>query len=143
VPTATPTPTATPSPTATPVPTPTPTPIPPGTFVGGPITFNDSGAATPYPSTILVSGIGNSTTSVTLTLNNFQRSARPDDVDMLLVSPTGATFIVFSDVGGNGGATGTLTITLSDAAVAFLPDNGPLISRTFKPTNESNNETGP
>jgi hypothetical protein len=106
-------------------------------FAGGAITFNDTATATPYPSSILVSGLFNQITSVTLTLTNFTRSARPDDIDILLVGPTGATLLVFSDVGGNGGATGTLTFTLSDLAGSFLPDSGPLVSGTFKPTNES------
>jgi hypothetical protein len=116
-------------------------------FAGGPITFNDGATSffpgTPYPSTILVSGLLPQISSITLTLTNFTRSGRPDDVDILLVGPTGASLIVFSDVGGNGGATGTLTFTLSDLAGSFLPDGGPLVSGTFKPTNESTNETGP
>jgi hypothetical protein len=56
---------------------------------------------------------------------------------MLLVGPTGATFIVFSDVGGTGAATGPFTFVLSDAGATFLPDAGPFVSGTFKPTNES------
>ncbi len=116
------------------------------TFTGAGITFNDGAtspaAGTPYPGTINVSGLQNSIVNITLTLNGFVRSARPDDVDMLLVSPTGRTLIFFSDVGGNGTtSTGSLTITLSDAAAAFLPDAGPLASGTFRPTNESLQET--
>lgn len=116
-------------------------------FTGGSFTLTDpasgssaSQTANPYPGSINVTGLGTIPTSgsnVTLTLTNFARSARPDDLDMLLVGPTGASLIIWSDVGGSGGSTGTLTITLSDAAASFLPDSGPLVSGTFKPTNES------
>src|ERR1700704_2719105 len=109
------------------------------TFTGGAITFNDGATSptpgSPYPSSIVVSGLFTSLSSITLTLTNFTRSARPDDLDMLLVGPTGATLIVFSDVGGLGGA-GPITITLSDLAGTFLPDTTALSGGTFKPTNE-------
>ena len=111
------------------------------TFTGGAITFNDGATSptpgSPYPSSIVVSGLFTSLSSITLTLTNFTRSARPDDLDMLLVGPTGATLIVFSDVGGTGAATGPFTFVLSDAGATFLPDAGPFASGTFKPTNES------
>lgn len=104
-------------------------------FVGGPIAFNDTATSVPYPSSIVVAGLGASLSSITLTLTNFTRSARTDDLDMLLVGPTGATLIVFSDLGGLGGA-GPITITLADGN-PFLPDAGPLVGGTFRPTNES------
>lgn len=107
------------------------------TFTGGAITVNDTATASPYPSTIVVSGLFTSLTSITLTLTNFSRSSRPDDLDMLLVGPTGATLIVFSDVGGTGAATGPFTFVLSDAGATFLPDATSFTSGTFKPTNES------
>ena len=106
------------------------------TFTGGAITFNDTATSVPYPSTIVVSGLFTSLSSITLTLTNFTRSSRCDDLDMLLVGPTGATLIVFSDVGGLGGA-GPITIVLSDLGAGFLSDGGPLTAGTFKPTNES------
>ena len=118
-------------------------------FLGGPFTLTDpqpgpplatTTLATPYPGNIVVANLATiplTGSNVTLTINSFARSGRPDDLDMLLVGPTGASLIVWSDVGGNGGATGTLTITLSDLGATFLPDVGPLVSGTFKPTNES------
>jgi hypothetical protein len=116
------------------------------TFVGGMIGFNDGATAptpaSPYPSSILVAGLGPQISSITLTLTGFTRSARPDDLDMLLVGPTGASFIVFSDVGGTGAATGPFTFVLSDAGATFLPDAGPFTSGTFKPTNESTAQDG-
>ena len=118
-------------------------------FLGGPFTLTDPATgtgtdqftATPYPGNIVVANLATipsgTGSNVTLTINSFARSGRPDDLDMLLVGPTGASLIVWSDVGGNGGPTGTLTITLSDLGASFLPDVGPLVSGTFKPTNVS------
>ena len=110
-------------------------------FLGGPFTLTDPQVtATPYPGNIVVANLETiplTGSNVTLTINSFARSGRPDDLDMLLVGPTGASLIVWSDVGGTGGPTGTLTITLSDLGASFLPDAGPLASGTFKPTNES------
>ena len=111
-------------------------------FLGDPFTLTDpQTTATPYPGNIVVANLETiplTGSNVTLTINSFARSGRPDDLDMLLVAPTaGANLIVWSDVGGTGGATGTLTITLSDSGASFLPDAGPLASGTFKPTNQS------
>jgi len=98
------------------------------------ITINDAAAATPYPSDIVVSGLGN-LTAVTVTLTGINHSF-PDDIDMLLVGPQGQKAIVFSDVGGGPDLTGnSYNITLDDAALLPLPDTGTLASGTFQPTN--------
>ena len=117
-------------------------------FLGGPFTLTDPASgppvtatlATPYPGNIVVANLATiplTGSNVTLTINSFARSGRPDDLDMLLVAPTGASLIVWSDVGGTGGAIGPLTITLSDLGASFLPVDSPLASGTFKPTNDS------
>ena len=115
------------------------------TFTGGALTLNDAtttgpGLANPYPGTVHVSGLQNIAapgTHVTLTINNFSRpSGRTDDLDMLLVGPTGASLIFWSDVGGNGTIAVNVTLTLSDTAASFLPDATTLTSGTFKPTTE-------
>jgi len=97
------------------------------------ITINASGIASPYPSDISVSGQTGLITSVTVTLNDINHT-RPDDMDILLVAPGGQNAIILSDVGGNPAAS-NVTLTLDDAAAASLPDSGPLVSGTFKPTN--------
>lgn len=51
-----------------------------------PITIPESGAASPYPSNIAVSGLNGSVVKATVTLNNFSR-AYPSDVGVLLVAP--------------------------------------------------------
>src|SRR5437867_3850721 len=60
-----------------------------------PITINDPlptpAPANPYPSNISVSGLTGTISKVTVTLTNLTEP-RPDDLDLLLVGPTGATF---------------------------------------------------
>jgi hypothetical protein len=51
-----------------------------------PIVVPDSGAATPYPSTINVPGLSAAVTDVDVTLNNVTHTF-PDDTDILLVGP--------------------------------------------------------
>ena len=99
-----------------------------------PIIINDGDAATPYPSDILVSGLG-PVEKVTVTLSGLNHTF-PDDIDILLVGPQGQNLIIFSDVGGGPDLSGmSYIITLDDAAPLNVPDTGTLVSGTFKPTN--------
>lgn len=115
------------------------------TFPGGAITINDSAAppttASPYPSTITVSGMTGVVGVVNVTLTGFSH-AFPDDVDIFLKGPTGANAIILSDVGGSIGVS-NLNIVLDDNAASSLPDAGPLTSGTFKPTNVGAGDTFP
>lgn len=98
------------------------------------ITIPSSGTATPYPSTIAVSGLP--TTGVTVrsvTLNGFNHTF-PDDVDIVLQSPTGVNVILMSDVGGSADAVNA-TYTFDDAAAATMADGALNASGTYKPTN--------
>src|SRR5439155_13421457 len=92
----------------------------------------DHGPAAPYPSTIPVSGLTGAVDKVTVTLNNFSHSF-PDDVDIMLVSPTGQKVMLMSDCGGGHGVTNA-SITISDAAASNLPDSTQITSGTYKPT---------
>lgn len=110
------------------------------TFCGSAITFNNVPppavapyTSTPYPSNINVSGMTGTVTNVIVELQNLSHTF-PDDIDLLLVGPTGAKAIIMSDVGGSPDAI-NLNITLDDSAATSLPDAGPLVSGTFKPTN--------
>ncbi|MDZ4794245.1 MAG: hypothetical protein SGI83_08200, partial [Bacteroidota bacterium] len=89
--------------------------------------------ATPYPSNITVAGITDPVSKVTVTLTGLNHTF-PDDVDMLLVSPTGQKFIILSEVGGANDWVNA-TITLDDAAAANLSDGGDNPTGTYKPTN--------
>ena len=58
----------------------------------------------------------------------------PDDVDVLLARTSGANLLLMSDVGGGTDVVG-VNLTFSDAASGTIPDAGPLVSGTFKPSN--------
>jgi subtilisin-like proprotein convertase family protein len=98
----------------------------------GPLTINTNGSATPYPSRIFVSGLGAALSGVTLSLNGLTHP-RPDDIDVLLVSPSGQNFVPMSDTGGTNAVTG-ITLTLSDSAASQIPDDTTLTTGTFRPT---------
>jgi subtilisin-like proprotein convertase family protein len=97
------------------------------------ITLPSSGTASLYPSTANVSGLFGSVVRVAVVLNNFSHAA-PDDVDLLLVSPNGRKVTIMSDVGGTT-AVSNLLLTIDDNAASSFPDNGPLVSGAFRPTN--------
>jgi subtilisin-like proprotein convertase family protein len=90
------------------------------------------GKADPYPSTINVSGF-KSVTDVNVTIR-FANHSHPDDLDVLLVGPTGRTAILWSDAGGTNSITGT-TLTLDDEAQVFLPDSGQISAQRYKTSN--------
>jgi subtilisin-like proprotein convertase family protein len=100
-----------------------------------PITINDAatvGAANPYSSNITVSGLTGTISNITLTLNNLNHTF-PDDLDILLVGPTGTNLVVMSDAGGSVDVTNT-TLTFDDAAAGVVPDGGPVGNGSFKPS---------
>lgn len=97
------------------------------------IKIPDSGMATPYPSTIVVSDVAGLVAGVTVTLRGFSHGWT-DDVDVLLVGPGGSTVLLMSDCGG-GNALNGVTLTFADAAVMSLPDSGAFNSGNYKPTN--------
>ncbi|MGB3005701.1 MAG: hypothetical protein WBC06_04275, partial [Chitinophagaceae bacterium] len=109
---------------------------------GGAITINSSGNATPYPSTLAVSGLP--TTGITLksvTINGFAHTF-PDDVDVVLVSPTGQSVILMSDVGGSTDATGQ-NFVFDDAAASLMADGALNPSGTYRPTNIGTGDNWP
>ncbi len=93
---------------------------------------NASGAATPYPSNIFVTGLSGNIGAVTVQLNNIS-SSDIAQTDLLLVGPTGAAIIPFASV-GDGSTIGGVNITLDDAASVLIPGGSPLTSGTYKPT---------
>ena len=104
------------------------------------IVINDSisppTAATPYPSTNVVSGItGGYVTKVTVQIHGFAH-AFPADVDVVLVGPGGQNAVLMGNVG-----TETLPppatnvdLTIDDDAASSMPLDTPLVSGTYKPT---------
>jgi subtilisin-like proprotein convertase family protein len=64
----------------------------------------------------------------------------PDDVDMLLVSPTGDKLIIMSDAGGTNDWTNA-SITLDDAAAILMSDGGANGTGTYRPSNYGTGDT--
>lgn len=92
-----------------------------------------TGVANPYPSLINVAGLpATGVTVKSVKLGNVNHTF-PDDMDVVLVSPTGQAVILMSDAGGGTDAVG-LDYTFDDAAVA-LADAAFNPSGTYKPTN--------
>ncbi|MBK8022476.1 MAG: proprotein convertase P-domain-containing protein [Chloroflexi bacterium] len=91
-----------------------------------------SGSAGPYPDTLNVSGLENAITDVNVTITGLGHTF-PDDVEILLVSPTGAKVVLMNDACQT--FAGTLyTFTFDDEATSSLPDLDPCASGAFKPT---------
>jgi subtilisin-like proprotein convertase family protein len=103
------------------------------------VTINDSvtppTAATPYPSSISVSGFpGQVVSKATVSLYGFTHGFA-SDVDILLLGPQGQKTILLANVGGqNKYSVTNLILTLDDDASSALPIFTRLVSGTFKPT---------
>jgi subtilisin-like proprotein convertase family protein len=98
------------------------------------ISTGNGTAGSPYPSTIIMPSQPGLIAKVLVTLRDFTHTW-PNDVDVLLVSPTGQKVLLMSDVGGGGpGITAPVTITLRDDASLTLP-NSAFASGAYRPTN--------
>ncbi len=95
------------------------------------ITIRDGTSASFYPSSITVSGMDGTVSKVAVQLNNLSHS-QASDMDILLVGPTGARLVLFSDAGANNSIF-SINVTLDDAAASMLP-TGFLSTGTYKPT---------
>ena len=96
-----------------------------------PITIPLSGAATPYPSNIQITGLPGQLSKVAVTLVGLSHTF-PDDLDLLLVGPSGQSVVLMSDAGG-GSAVSGINLILDDTASVALPDSGPLTSGAYRP----------
>jgi extracellular elastinolytic metalloproteinase len=99
------------------------------------ISIPSSGTATPYPSPILVSGMSGSIAALRVQIAGLSHTY-PDDLDIFLVSPSGQVCALFSDAGGGTAAT-NLNLLFDDGAADPLPDDAPLSSGTFRPSNHT------
>ncbi len=97
------------------------------------ITINDNAKANPYPSSMAVSGIIGTVAEVKVTLFGLTHP-NPDDLDILLVGPTGRKVVIMSDA-GNVGALNDAVIILGDNATEALPDASSIISGFYQPAN--------
>lgn len=87
-----------------------------------------------YPSPIMVTGLTGTITKVTVTF--AVTSTFPDDLDILLVGPTGAMSLVMSDAGGSGDPN-NVSYTWDQAAAGLMPDSPTTIvpTGTYQPSN--------
>ena len=99
-----------------------------------PITVPDSGAASPYPSTVTVSDAGTFAGTVTVELTGVSHSY-PGDLDILLVSPTGHSLVLMSDASDQYTNAAATTLTFADSAAGPIPFDSILTSGTYLPTN--------
>ncbi|WP_236097045.1 calcium-binding protein, partial [Dolichospermum planctonicum] len=96
------------------------------------ISIPNYGTSDPYPSIINVSGTSGNLTKLTVTLTNLNHTW-PGDIDVLLVSPTGANSILMSDAGGSNDIN-NVTLTFDATATSSLSEGG-ISSGTYRPTN--------
>ena len=106
-----------------------------------PITVIDGSPASPYPSTITVSGLTGAVVKVTVSLRSLTHSF-PDDLDVLLVGPGGDNVLLMSDVGGHADMT-AVTLVFDDQAGLSLPDEDQLSPGSYRPTNYGNGDVLP
>jgi hypothetical protein len=97
-----------------------------------PIEILDDGPAEPYPSVIEVSGMPGVLTEVSVTLWGLSHSY-PDDVDIVLVTPSGQKLMLMSDAGGSF-PFGDLNLTFRDGFPA-IPNGSQLVTATYAPGN--------
>ena len=108
---------------------------------GAPIVINQFGPATPYPAIINVSGVAGLVSKVRVTFTKLSHTF-PDDIDALLVGPSGQKLVLMSDSGG-GNAIANRTITFDDAAGSLLPNETILAAGSYRPGNyDSGTEPG-
>jgi subtilisin-like proprotein convertase family protein/putative transposon-encoded protein len=99
------------------------------------------GRASLYASTITASGLTGAITDVNVTLTNLNH-LNPDDLDIVLVGPSGKRILLLSDAGGTTDVVNA-TVTFDDAGAAVVPDAGPLVTATVRPTNFGTGDTLP
>lgn len=93
-----------------------------------PISIPGFGNATPYPSTITVTGMG-PIAALAVSLINFSHFV-PEDIGVLLVGPTGIGQVVFD--GGTSTGIVNANLTFADGG-ALWPSTGSVASGTFQP----------
>lgn len=92
------------------------------TFSAGPVSIPSSGTATPYPSTINVTGMSGTITDVKVRFTNMTHTWM-SDIDVLLRAPGGQQSTVFSDQGGSADFVSPNSITFQTGGAAWPAGN--------------------
>jgi hypothetical protein len=101
-----------------------------------PITMNLGTTASLYPSTISVTGAPTSIGAIRVTLYDLYHDF-PDHINVLLVGPTGAKFVLMADAGGPGPgipSANHVTLTFTDQPAPIVPDSAPPTTGRYLPT---------
>ena len=96
------------------------------------IVINDFTAASPYPSSINVSGVGGTLIKAAVTFTNLSHTY-PADIDALVSSPAQKSTLLMSQEGG-GNSVSHITITFDDTATNALPRTTVITNGVYKPT---------
>src|SRR4051812_12372672 len=89
---------------------------------GRDITTPDNGVGAIFPDRVHVSGFSGTIARVIIQL--FVTHANPDDLDIMLVGPTGTKVVLMSDAGGATDST-HIELRFDTTSQVSLPDNGP------------------
>ena len=95
------------------------------------ITINDGAPATPYPSTIAVSGLTGSVVDVNVTLHDLSHTCNYD-VEVLLVGPVTKNVLLMHDVGACSNF--TATVTFDDEVATVIPEFSTPTTGAYKPS---------
>jgi len=96
-----------------------------------PISIPTDGLASPYPSTLLVSGVQTAATKVTVALNGLTHSF-PSDLGILVGSPNGTGLVLMTGCGG-GNAISGVNLVFDNSAPNALPAVSAITSGTYRP----------
>ena len=80
-------------------------------------------------------------TGIVVNIENFSHQS-PDDVDILLVSPTGRSIVLMSDAGGTN-EVNNLTLTFDDKANSALPDETSIATGIYRTSNYEGGDVYP
>jgi len=103
-----------------------------------------SGPAEFYPQSVQVQGVLGHIQKVTVSIDNLAHP-RPDDLDILLVGPTGESCILLSDAGDGFGIPAPIGVDLivGDNAASAFPEKGQISTGSYRPTNFGGGDTFP
>ena len=98
----------------------------------GNILIPSVGKASPYPSSISISGMAGTVTKATVSIVNLSH-AFPDDFKILLVAPNNQTVSLMAHAGGGTDIT-NVNLTFDSSASASLPTSSQIFSGTYLPS---------
>jgi subtilisin-like proprotein convertase family protein len=110
----------------------------------GTITIANNANATPYPSSVSVTGLAAPVSDINVRLLGFSHTT-PDDVGIVLVAPGGQALLLMDGATDKDTpqAASNLNITLDGQAAAQMGDNTALASQSYKPTSYYTGDTFP